>query len=174
MATNPFNRDYFLGPGVGEFPVNLELPTQLETLKFCANLYFANNLSKRECAIRTARELVEIWAQRNIEPQQMYRAADKVQILFQKYYEMWRKRNNGGVRLQQRRNAFVQNMEGLFDISRQPIVRGADEIENERADEHMARQAEINVPLVYAERQPNQNLIVPVEPLIEVEEVHNA
>lgn len=117
--------------------------------------------------------MVEIWTQQNIETQQMYRAADKVQILFQQYYEMWRKRNNGGVRLQQRRNAFVQNMEQIFDISRPPIVRGAVEIENERADEQIAGQDEINVPLVYAERQPNQNLIAPVEPVNEVEEVHN-
>lgn len=122
----------------------------------------------------TAKELIKIWIDKNIEPQQVYRAADKVKILFDAYYDMWKKRNNDGVRIQQKRNAFFEQIENtVFDISKTiTIIHGAGDADNFmedelvpralspiRAQQQIAGPSHIQIPVVHVEQHPNQNQI---------------
>lgn len=157
------NKILIVGPGVEEFPDDSDLPTELETLQFCANLYFGGNWSKRECAIKTAHAVSLIWNRRGVEPQQIYRAADKVQKIFQIFYEMWAKRNVNGVRAQQKRIAFVEKIANtVFEISKtvnvvhEPAQVDIRPLPNEpqiRANEQIAGPSHANVPVLYIEEQ---------------------
>lgn len=118
--------------------------------------------------------MVQIWIHKNIKPQQTYKAADKVQILFQSYYDLWRKKADDGVRLHQKRAEFVQKItNNVFEISKMiDIVPYANEAEipmqveliprapsPTRALAQISGSSHIQVPIVHAEQQPNVNQI---------------
>lgn len=84
-----------------------------------APLYFDRKQSLRDSAIETARVLHRIWSRKGKNPQIVYRAADKLANIFKEYLTWHRKRNMSGVKIRQRRIAYLHNLHQTVDIERQ-------------------------------------------------------
>lgn len=98
--------------------MNSELLTKLQVLKhFCFENYELK-IRKRDAAINTAKAVITVWDNHNIQTQKLYRVADKIQALFAEYYNYRQKRGQNGVRVLQRRAAYLTELTEIFDISK--------------------------------------------------------
>lgn len=94
------------------------LPTKREVLRFVSSLFYVEKLKKRECLLETAKKVDFVWKEKGLDPQLVYRAADKINILLNEYIEMRKRYSRDGVRLRQRRQDYLNGLNGVFDISK--------------------------------------------------------
>lgn len=121
-------KQLLLGLGITEFPHDGEnLPTELEALRFFAVLHYEKRIEKRKSAIKTAKAVQQIWSNNGIESRNVYRTADKIEALFADYEKMRKRKNDGGVRIEQKRLAYIENLEKVLDASKEIKIITANE-----------------------------------------------
>lgn len=128
-------------------------------LKHFHYLHCELKIKKRKSAIDTAKAVERLWSNKQIETQQIYRAADKVEKLVKEYEGRKKRSKEHGFLVEQKRRSYMERLtKNAFDISKMLTILEMD-VEN-RHEEH--EQSHHNVELMQEYEQHEQQ---PREPI---------
>lgn len=104
------------GVPVSELPLDT-IPSKLDILRNFAFNYYCLGQDKRKSAVTTAKKTRDIWMNLDRLPQDVYRAANKINQLHDDYLKLKKQRKVESEKASRKRDDFLRHGQEVFDIS---------------------------------------------------------